>query len=57
VAAVAAAPPAPPFVGVPARAPSPRDATSSVDGCEVEMAGISNATRDEDLPAAEGGVD
>lgn len=38
------------------RAPSPRDAHSSEDGCDVEMAGGGTVTRDEDLPEAEGGV-
>ena len=38
------------------RAPSPRDAHSSEDGCDVEMSGVGTVTRDEDLPEAEGGV-
>lgn len=39
-------------------ASTPRDATSGIDGCDVDLAGASDAelTRDEDLPPAEGGV-
>ena len=39
---------------------SPRDASSGIDGCDVDMAGAAagaaDLTRDEDLPPAEGGV-
>jgi hypothetical protein len=41
-----------------ARPQSPRDAESGLDGCEVDMAGATAVTTsDEDLPAADGGVD
>ena len=36
---------------------SPRDEASNIDACDVEMANIPNATRDEDLPSADGGVE
>ncbi len=45
-----------PLMRAPARPPSPRDAHSSEDGCDVEMAGGDVITRDEDLPPSEGGV-
>jgi hypothetical protein len=37
---------------------SPRDQSSSIDGCDVDLAAVGDAdiTRDEDLPPAEGGV-
>lgn len=38
-----------------ASVPSPRDAESNIDGCDVPMS-EAEATDDEDLPAAEGGV-
>jgi hypothetical protein len=57
VAAAAPLVPFVPFVAASTRRPSPRDETSSIDGCDVEMAAIANGTPDEDLPPAEGGVD
>jgi hypothetical protein len=36
-------------------APSPRDAETNIDGCDVPMSDA-EPTADEDLPAAEGGV-
>jgi hypothetical protein len=36
--------------------PAPRDATSAIDGCDVDMADATTVTADEDLPPAEGGV-
>jgi hypothetical protein len=38
-----------------ASVPSPRDAETNIDGCDVPMSDA-EATADEDLPAAEGGV-
>jgi hypothetical protein len=47
---------APLVSAAPSRPPSPRDKDSSVDGCDVEMAGVGIVTEDEDLPPSEGGV-
>ncbi len=35
--------------------PNPEDDESDLDGCDVEVK-VEDATTDEDLPAAEGGV-
>jgi hypothetical protein len=50
--AAASPPPSPPAS---ASIPTPRDAESNIDGCDVPMA-EADPTADEDLPEAEGGV-
>lgn len=46
---------APPPPATSTSVPSPRDAESNIDGCDVSMADA-DATEDEELPEAEGGV-